>query len=310
MGGGKYSTVLLAALLALGYTVLAFVRKRPKRFAFAFLTVLLLACLAFSAIAPGNAVRAKTLQGGLSAPMAVAQALYFGLALMGHWFSLPLLAAAGVLVTLLLPALKRSSFSFARPLWVTLLIMALFCAQLAPTLFTGNYLGDGRVLNTYYYTYVLMGCGLALYWAGHLLRRHPGLAASPSTANPSPRVSGPVLAVAVALLLAGCVAYHPSGSESYGPQNMTGGSAALSLLRGEARQYDREMDARDAAMNDPAQRDVTLTPVSLVPKAFMSCAADSFPDYVLHLYAEYYDKHSVTLALKRSDAMLLQGKTP
>lgn len=294
LGGGKYSTVLLAALLSLGFTFLAFVRKRPKRFAFALLSALLLACFAFSAVAPGNTVRAGTLQGGLSVPMAVAQALYFGLALMGHWFSLPLAAAVLALVALLLPALRRSPFSFAHPLWMTVLALGLFCAQLAPTLFTGNFLGDGRVLNTYYDTYVLMALGLALYWTGFLLRRHPGI-----QAEPSPRVSGPVLAIASVLLVAGCLAYFPQDSEGRGPKNLTGASAALSVLSGEARRYDREMDARDAAMNDPAQREVALIPVSGIPRVFMSDVAQSQElAYVLNLYAEYYDKSSVTLAPK------------
>lgn len=292
LGGGKYSTVLLALLLSLTFTLLAFVRKHPKRFPFALLTLVLLLCLAFSASAPGNAVRAETLKGGLSAPMAVAQALYFGLALLGHWFSLPLLGVALLLTWLLLPVLRRSSIPFAHPLWVTLAALCLFCAQLAPTLFTGNFLGDGRVLNTYYDTYCLLVCGLLVYWAGFLLRRYPGLA--PETSS---RVSLPALALTVVLLTVGVVAYHPQGRESYGPQNTTAGTAVQSLVTGEAQAYDRQMDARDAAMNDPSQRAVALTPVSGIPKVFMGDAANSqATGYVPSLYAEYYQKDSVTFA--------------
>ena len=292
LGGGSYSMLLFFSLLSLLFVLWAFIQKRPKKWMHLVLLVCLLACFAFSMAAPGNAVRAKTLQGGLSVPMAVAQALYFGLALMGHWFSLPLAGALVLAVALLLPALGRNSFSFAHPLWVTVLAFGLFCAQLAPTLFTGNFLGDGRVLNTYYDTYVLMSLGLTVYWAGFLLRRFPAM-----QAEPSDRISGPVVAVAAVLLLVGSLAYQAPGSPNYGPQDMTGGSAALSLLRGEARQYDREMDARDAAMNDPGSRDVTLTPVSVIPKVFMSDAASSQAiDYVLSLYAEYYQKDSVTPA--------------
>ncbi|NLV58794.1 MAG: hypothetical protein GXY67_08480 [Clostridiales bacterium] len=294
LGGGKYSMVLVALLLALAFTLLAFVRRHPKRLAFAMLTLVLLLCLAFSASAPGNAVRAKTLQGGLSAPMAVAQALYFGLALMGHWFSLPLLAVALILTWLLLPTLRRNSAAFAHPLWVTLAALCLFCAQLAPTLYTGNFLGDGRVMNTYYYSYCLMVCGLATYWAGFLLSRNTGI-----QPEPSPRVSLPVLALAAVLLVVGMAAYRPQGRESYGPQNSTAGTAVFSLLKGEAQAYDRQMDTRDAAMNDPAQTTVALRPVDPVPKVFMGDAADSQAiDYVLSLYAEYYRKESVTLVPK------------
>lgn len=297
VGGGKYSTVLLALLLAASFTLWAFVRQRPKKWLFLLLTLLLSACLAFSAAAPGNGVRAQTLQGGMSAPMAILQAFYFGFALMGSWFSLPLAAVVGVSVLALLPALRQCSHRFPRPLWVSLLFVCLFCAQLAPTLFTGNYLGDGRALNTYYDTYVLMVCGLAVYWTGWALRQ--GSAQKPTLleAPVSSRLRGSALAVAAVLLVVGFLAFQPEGSPSYGPQNTAAGSALLSLLKGEAQQYDREMDARDMAMNDPAQPSPMLTPVSVLPRVFMSDAAGgSASDYVLSLYAEYYAKETVSLA--------------
>ena len=82
-------------------------------------------------------------------------------------------------------------------------------------------------------------------------------------------------------------------------QNMAGGSTALSLLRGEAQRYDAEMDLRDEKLNDPAQFHVALTPVSVIPKAFMSDVLEiAAPEYVLSLYGEYYQKESVTVTPK------------
>ena len=324
VGGAKYSTVLLAVLLAGGFTLWAFRFKRPKRFAYLVLTLLLLAMMVFSITAPGNAVRAKTLGGGMSAPKAIMQAIYFGLALVGHSFSLPMLAALLLLVPLSIPALRQSPFRFAHPLWVTLLMTALFCAQLAPTLYTGNYLGDGRVLNTYHYTLVLMLAQLTLYWTGYFLRRGerglaPVFAYDPLAAPPSPdpqspapvpagtaaarsfppeqRLKAATLLLAGIMLLVGCVAYHPDGAASYGPQNMAGGGALRAILNGQAARFDAAMDARDALLNDATLTEVTLTPVTDVPKQFMGDSlTDENLEYVLRLYADYYDKAAVHAA--------------
>jgi len=308
VGGAKYSTVLFASLLAAGFTAWAFVRKRPGKWAYLSLTLVLLICFALSVKAPGNAVRAATLSGGMSAPKAVLEAVYFGLALIGHAFSLPLLAAMVLLAALSAPALRRSSFRFAHPVWAALAGAALFCAQLAPTLYTGNYLGDGRVLNTYYFSLVIILTQLTLYWTGWYLRLAergpllPGLftpAAEPADGAPAGgRLRAAVLLAVAGMLLVGCVAYHPDGAASYGPQNTAGGSALRSLASGQAAAYDAAMDGRDALLNDPTLTDVVLAPVTDVPVSFMGDAladGDNL-DYVLRLYAEYYHKASVGVA--------------
>lgn len=384
LGGAKYSTALFALLLALCGAAWAFLRRRPKRWALLVLPLTLGAGLLFSAAAPGNGVRAQTLAGTIGAPKAVAEALYFGLALLGHGFMLPLLAALLLVAVLAAPALKRGGYRFAHPLWVTAIALALFCAQLTPTLYTGNYLGDGRVLNTYYDTLVLLLTPLTLYWTGYCLRRWEGwlapacqtntasapgvafatadgIAAKPAEASadltspdapsaptdnaaptnasateadtvttdtafttatgtaaaPSASVSSPapptgpakppaehapplrtaVLLGLLMLLLAGCIAFHPDGASSYGPQNMAGGSALRSLMNGSAAAYDAAMDTRDLQMNDPMLTDVALAPVGDVPPSFMGDAltGDNL-EYVLRLYAEYYHKATVRVA--------------
>lgn len=300
VGGAKYTTALFAVLAASCATVFAFIRKHPKKWAYLSLTVFLIACFIFSISAPGNAERAKTLSGGMSPVKAVIEAVYFGLALLGHSITLPLIAALVVLVALALPALEKSHYRFAHPLWFSLAVLALFSAQLAPTLYTGNYLGDGRVLNTYYFTLVILLAQLALYWAGFILRtgkRYFTQAALPVVSQTkTSHIRIAALLVAAALLIVGCVSYHPDGSASYGPQNMAGGSALRSLISGQAADYDAAMDQRDAVLNDEAQTAVILTPITDAPASFMGDALTSDNlDYVLSLYAEYYDKAVVQL---------------
>ena len=298
VGGAKYTTLLFAMLVDVLIAAWAFWKKRPYRWFSAALLALLVLCFAFSALAPGNAVRAQTLMGGVSAPMAILQSFYFGFALMGSWFSLPLLVVWALVGWQLSEALHGCPFRFSHPLWITILSMCLFCAQLAPTIYTGNYLGDGRTVNTYFYTFVLMSCALVLYWVGWLTRRQDcrtRFAAIGTSRKDGLRI-GAFLA-AIVLLVIGCLSYQPDADSVQGLQNMASISALRSLLNGEAQAYDEAMDRRDAALNDPEQPEVVLEAVEEIPDAFMGDALESDNiDYVLNLYTEYYEKQRVTVA--------------
>ena len=298
LGGSKYSTLLFALLVDAALLIRAFGQKRAARWVDLLCTLLLAALLVFSAMAPGNGVRAATLSGGLSAPMAVAQSMFFGVSLLGHWFSLPVAALWAVAVWQTAGVLGRTSFRFRWPLAVTAVAVCLFCAQLTPTLFTGNYLGDGRTVNTYYYTYILMSTGLVLYWTGWLQHRFSdGVSLLECLGRPDDRsISVSMAALLAVVLVVGCVAYHPEGSPSYGPQNMASGSAVRSLASGEAAAYDEAMDSRDAEMNDPSVRQAVIRPVERIPAAFMDdIPLGEMADYVETLYAEYYGKVLVTI---------------
>ena len=298
MGGAKYSTVLLAVLADALIVLYGFVKKRRDRFVSLAIFVLLMVCFVFSMVAPGNGVRAETLLGGMSAPRAILQAFYFGIALMGSWFSLPLLVVWAFVAWQLMEALHGCPYRFHHPVWVTVLSVCLFCAQLAPTLYTGNYLGDGRTVNTYFYTFVIMSCALVMYWVGWAMRRLDSR--SPFPAIGTSKKDGlriAAFAVAVVLLIIGCVGYHPEGSEDYGIQNMAAMSALRSILNGDAAAYDAAMTARDEALTDPNQPEVMLESVQNIPDAFMGDALESDNiRYVKELYQEYYQKQRVTVA--------------
>lgn len=298
VGGAKYTTLLFAALVDLLITAWAFWKRRSYRWFSAVVFVLLMACFAFSAMAPGNQVRAATLMGGVSAPVAILQAFYFGFALMGSWFSLPLVVVWALVAWQLSEALHGCPFKFSHPIWITILSVCLFCAQLAPTIYTGNYLGDGRTVNTYFYTFVLMSCALVLYWVGWLTRQkdyRTPFAAIGTSKKDGLRIGAFI--AAVVLLAVGCLSYRPDKDTEQGLQNMASFSALRSLLNGDAKAYDEAMDKRDAALNDPDQPEVVLEAVQEIPEAFMGDALDSDNlEYVLSLYTEYYEKQRVTVA--------------
>ena len=294
LGGGSYGGGLLGILLFMLFCVFAFTQKNRHRWVFTALTLWFWVCFAYSMLAPGNGVRAAMIGSHPSAAKAVLQSLYYGVALLGNYTTLPVAAVALALAPLLGRLAKASPYRFCHPLFVLVGGVCLFCAQLTPPLYGGVFLGAGRITDTYYYAYIVLALILETYFLGAYARRRERLGL------PACQLSGAarrgLLVASACLLLTGCIGYKPNGETMYGPMNMAGGSAALSLLTGEAQQYDREMTARETLLNDASQPVVTLSPLSAVPKTFMAdlLAPDATYD-VRPMLCGYYGKTAILL---------------
>jgi hypothetical protein len=294
LGGGSFGGGLLGILLYAAVTVFAFVRRHRMRAVFAALALFFAACFLYSVAAPGNAMRAAMLGVQGSAPLAVLKALYYGVALMGDFFTLPVFAALLLLAPILYRVAKASPYTFRHPLPLLAFGALLFCAQLTPPLYVGAgvFLGGGRAMNTYYVSYLVLLFFMETYAMGALARRCEtrGLA-------PTPALRRGLSLAALCLLLVGFLGYKQPDDVLYGPMNMAGGSAALSILTGEAARYDREMDAREALLNDTAQPEVALAPLSVVPRVFMGdlLTPDALYD-VRPALCRYYGKTAITIA--------------
>ena len=292
LGGGSYGGGLLAILLYALAAALALRGRNRYRLVYMALALVLIACFAYNMSAPGNALRARAIGRGLSPLVAVARALYYGVALMGEYFSLPVAALALGLALVLYPLARDSAYRFRHPALVGLLGMLLFCAQLTPPLYAGVFLGGPRAYNTYYVSFLLLLMVCETYALGALARR---LARDGQPAPGITPYAARFAAIAAACLFAvGCLGYKPDGETLYGPMHMAGGSAALSLVNGEARTYHREMLAREALLRDASQPTVTLAPLSRVPAVFMpDLLAPGALDDVRPALAHYYGKQAV-----------------
>ncbi len=295
LGGGSYSGGLLGLPLWAGVTLWAFGRKRPKAWMYGLLTLLFLGGFLYSMAAPGNGVRAAVIANPVSPVKAVGQALYYGVALAGSYVRLPLLAITGLALPFLLAAAQKSPWRFAHP-WLWLLAgLCLFCAQLTPPLYSGVFIGGGRTVDTYWQSFVLLWLVYCYYLAGHLLRRMETAGRALSSLSVS--LQRGLLLLSAILLVVGCLGYKRPADKTYGLPNLAGVSATLSLLKGEAQQYHREMTAREALLRDPSQPEVTLAPLSAVPDLFMKdlLAADARDD-VRPVLCRYYHKTAIHLA--------------
>lgn len=306
LGGGSYSGGLFGVCLYGSLTAWAFLRKQPKAPLLALLTAVFLGCFLYSMAAPGNAVRAGMLAADVSPLKAIALALYYGTGQAGSFLSLPLLGVTALALPFLYAAAKASPFPFSHP-WLWLLGgLGLFCTQLVPPLYGGVGIGGDRIVDTYWQSFVVLWLLYAFYLTGYALRRaEKAQQAEQATQSahtqtpfsfPAPLKQGLLLAAALILVI-GCLGYKRPADKTYGLPNLSGISAALSVATGEARQYDREMTAREVLLKDASQSEITLGPLSAVPELFMEdqLTLDARDDVRLML-EDYYGKTAIRLA--------------
>lgn len=295
VGGGNFVTPLFGCALDALLLFFSFRQKEKSRLGKLACFLLMLAAFVYSITAPGNAVRGQTLSGGMSAVKAILESFYFGMALMSRYFS-PALAALWLATVLLLrERLMRSRFSFRYPLLAVGVFVCLYCCQLTPTLYTGNYLGDGRAQVLQYDNYVLLSTALVVYLAGWVMKRY----GTGQVSRPPTRAGA---AAAAALLLLGMMSFQRTDGQLPGVQNTLTVSTLRSLVSGQAAAFDEAMTRRDDEMNDTSVRAAQLEPVEDIPEAFMGEVLDTdMKNYVLSLYAEYYQKDSVALKTEAQD---------
>ena len=257
-GGGLFSLCMLAVAL-----LWSLVKKQRKGWLLAVAALVLALCFLYSMSAPGNNKRALMINNTSSPVKAVIQSFYYGVALMGSFTSLLLVAVAALLVPFFWKAAGKCGWRFDHPWLVLAVLGCLYCTQLTPPLFSGVHIGGGRIVNTYFISYVIFFLLYAFYLTGFVRQRMPEEVTVPAALQ-----KGYAFVMALVLCVGLC-GYKPHEEVLYGPQNLAGMSAALSIVTGEAAQYDAEMEAREVLLNDDTQKEVTLAPLTAVPDVFM-----------------------------------------
>ena len=290
LGGGSYGGGLFLLCIIALVVIFAFLQKHRFRFVILGLVAVLAACFAYSMSAPGNDIRAGIMGTRISAPEAVLKSLYYGVTLLGSYITLPVIAVMLFLAPLFWRLAGNSKLSFKHPLPVLLLGICLFSVQLVPPMFSGVFTGGGRIQNTYYFSFIVMIVWYELYLLGYVQKRleHPYVFTQ--------KMKHGIAVLAAALFAFGILGFSRSTDGDFGPRNLTGIEAAVSIARGEAQAYDSVMDAREQLFNDPEVTDVVLTPLISTPKTFMADSlASDMKVSILRTLEIYYRKQSVTL---------------
>ncbi len=302
VAGGNFVTGIVCALALAAATAAGIWRVRGRALALVPALVILVAGFACSMAAPGNAARQETQFPGDGAGV-VGTIVRSGLA--GVEYSV--LWVNGLLVVALLLAVpvfwriaRRGSASFRLPAVPAAVALALFMASFTPTFFSMGNVGPGRVQNIRYDFFVLavfLCVGWLVGWLARRQERSGAGALDAAAAGPWARCLPPARALPVylgAVMLALVVAVAAFGVDERHRDDLTSLSAAASLISGEAADYDEQVRARLAYLEETPERSVEVAYYTAGPKVlFMGDIRDNMDNYMNFRLAQWYGKDSV-----------------
>ncbi len=291
LGGGSYGGGLFALCLCVCLSIWLFVRRHPKRWWFVLVEGVFLACFLYSVLAPGNHARAGMIGYRASAAKAIVQSLYQGIALIGGYVRLPLAAVTLLTLPALYRAAEKSPWRFNHPWLVLAGMVCLFCTQLTPPLYSIASIGAGRIVNTYFMSFIAGWMLYIYYLCGYIARHLPALHL------PSAKQMAALALSCLCLFGIGSLGFKRDTDVLYGAQNLSGPSALISIATGEAAQYHREMTERERLLNDESQPVVTLNALTATPSVFMDDLLKPGAVYdVRPSLCSYYGKEEIKLS--------------
>ncbi|MCR4926907.1 MAG: DUF6056 family protein [Lachnospiraceae bacterium] len=304
IGGGNFVTALFSTF-TLFLFFLYYIYKKNVRVAVSLGFILLLAgaSFAFSIFAPGNAVRQASVGGSTG----VFKALVYSIAYGGYNIASATTVPVFILWILLMPVFyriaSRISFSFKRPLLFALFTFAVFCSQGTPVFYAQGLKMPYRIMNIIYFCYYIFMPINLIYFMGYLHNRFKGRLFERLMTLPFEKAkAGKVFFLGCLAIFSVCCVglVNVEQSEDGGavftniPMSV---SATISLLNGDAKKYDAEMNARAEYLLGTDETDIVLEPLSATPEVLFH--SDITPDPYhwknIHL-CMFYNKYMIRLS--------------
>ncbi len=262
-GGGSMQTGLGFLFAFAAVPVMGIICKSKNRWKTVIPFILFTAGLIISIIAPGNFVRGKDTFAGIGVFMTIYKSIHQALVYISEWSSLYMVSIfAGVFLPVCWMSAKKSAFSFSYPVIATIYLCGMFAAQFAPFFYTYDMVVPLRALNPVFFSFHLIMFMIMYYWCGWIQKRV--LVDHSFTAEQTQRLHKAYFRLGVPLTVCafvlGCVA---SDQMTY----LTSVNAALSLVSGEAAEFDRQMDLREEIylQNQGQDTDVKVDELTVKP---------------------------------------------
>lgn len=291
--GGGHQVVgelnLLLLLLALFVTL----RRRNFWICPAFVSAVL--GLLINVMAPGTRVRSDGFAGAGFLEAVVKSFVLAGMEWI-RWLDVPLLC----LLALLALPLRRLSQSaclsdrmFRRPWYGVMVTYLLMWAMIFLPSYTMGGIGAGRLLNVVWMTFVL-GLAVSEFLFFGWLERVQGFSLARAEQALWHRGRLMVGTVVVMLLCMACIGSHTvkEGQDNYFATSL---EALYELADGQAARFASALDAREAALSDPDQPDVAITPLKAEERPWLLFYTDVSVGPDLWGFTPYYGKDSVVV---------------
>ena len=301
IGGGNYVTALFTVIVLCLITLYYFVRKNRIGISLLTVTLVTLAGLIFSVIAPGNAIRQASVGGSTG----VVKALLYSFAYGGYNIASATTATVIILWIFLLPVFYRiasgMNFSFKLPLLFLVFTFGVFCSQGTPVFYAQGLKMPYRIMNIIYFCYYIFMTLNLIYLMGYLHRRFEGSAFDKIMTGvyDAPKKAGIFALACVICLAVSCVGVikveqDDDGNAAFSNMPMSV-SAAFSLVSGEAAEYDRELNERVKLLSGD-ENIVTVPALTVTPETIFhtDITADCTDWKNVHL-ALFYHKNIIML---------------
>lgn len=285
LGGSNYQAALFV-LIAACYTLIAvWVLKKDKRI----LTLLLPVCTELAGLiasmkAPGNKVRAGgefgfSIWKGIET---IGSSFLYGITDIGKYWQERPLALVGLLFLFLLFIIvfcaEEKSFTFAHPVWLSLMLYCLYSAMQAPAVYAEVEVSGG-VPNMNFQVFLLTASGILLIIANTLAKRIKAKHKKVFKIIAAP-------GLALCFLLAFLCRSNIKTSTSY--------VSLIYAVSGQAADYKEQMDLQTRLMEDEKVEDVVVPFINDVQGPLMHMPimgnSESFTSWAT---AQFYGKNSV-----------------
>ena len=294
IGGANYVTALLTPILV-GFLLLLCLIARQKRGFWCLLPLtLMLAGLAVNVLAPGNAIRMAAQYDSMGPVEAVYYSFVYALKGIRDWTTVYILFFTLLLVPFLFVHLAKADFSFPLPGVVTALSFCVVAASYTPSLYSmGHTYIFGRTLNIMRMLFYLLYFLNLVYLTGWItaLCRRFGLTDALLGFFSSLRQNfSRSLTLGMTLFALGLVIFSDKS-------DITGLSAADSLLKGYAKSYHEESLYRIALLTQGAD-EVWVPNFSVVPELLDPQELSEDPsDYRNRAVAQWYGVTTLHLSI-------------
>lgn len=300
IGGGNYTTALCVTILLVCLVVfLGWKREKVELITMCCILMAVFIPFFISILSPGNMIRQNAV-GEPSAIKAILLSFLYGLYSLSNVLTVPAICIWIFLLPILFHFANKSSFSFSHPILVLSFSFCTYCAQATPPFYALGFSLPERIINIIYASSYLFLLIDLYYICGWISRKWPENPLHQYIMNRTKLHPWRYFVVMATIFMISCIGLCSISKGSDGmpaiqhlPVSI---DASLSLLSGEAQQYDQEWDKREAAFLDKKGEDVLVSSLSVAPSILVYEDISEDPEnWHNQVLASYYGLHSVAV---------------
>lgn len=284
VAGGNFITALQQIILLFFLNFYLIIKKKNKS-ALPLLIVSIVG-LIISAIAPGNANRAASVIG-MSPVKSIIMSFIYAFCYSFRWITPLNFLILTFIEILLIPTYKEKKLTYKFPIIVILLLYCLFSAEFTPTLYATSNIGEGRLHNIMYISYLLIFLAGYYYLIGYIRNKiiSQNIFSKIIIKDIKAKLikSHGIVFSCFLLLIIGNFVINKEMFTSYQTYRV--------IKDGSAKIYDKECDERQKILKNPAIKKVEFEKLTVTPYPIFYCDFSEDSTHWLNIPAtEIYDK--------------------